>query len=355
MPYKDGKGWRGVIKVHGKRIAQKTFRLKRDAVEWENGGRQKLKRNEKASLHGLDLLSFCSRYLIYSQRYSQKTYKEKEKVTKRILSLWGGDKIAQDISADDIQVYLDMQRDERSANASNKDRKNLLAMWNYGRKFHELQFNPVAITEKFAHDREPQYTPPTEDVLKVLAVSTGQDRVMLDCYLNTAARRSEIFRLTWVDDINFEKRQLRLGTRKTRDGSMSYEWFPMSDDLFKSLSWLWNNREIKTSPYVFVDNMPGPHYGKPYKVRRRFLKGLCESAGVQPFGFHAMRRYVASVLADNHKVSAKRIQRVLRHKNLATTERYIQNINDDLKDTLDLISLSSVPQGGTPKDKEANS
>jgi len=34
----------------------------------------------------------------------------------------------------------------------------------------------------------------------------------------------------------------------------------------------------------------------------------------------------------------------LRHKSLATTERYIQNINDDLKDTLDLISLPSVPQ-----------
>lgn len=76
---------------------------------------------------------------------------------------------------------------------------------------------------------------------------------------------------------------------------------------------------------------------------------LCVKAKVQPFGFHALRRYVASVLADTHKVSAKRIQRILRHKSLSTTERYIQNINDDLEDTLELLSTASVPRNGTPK------
>jgi hypothetical protein len=60
------------------------------------------------------------------------------------------------------------------------------------------------------------------------------------------------------------------------------------------------------------------------------------------------------VLADTHKVSAKQIQRILRHKNLSTTERYIQNINDDLKSTLDLLSQKKIPQRHTPNAKEAN-
>lgn len=64
--------------------------------------------------------------------------------------------------------------------------------------------------------------------------------------------------------------------------------------------------------------------------------------------------YVASVLADTYKVSAKQIQRILRHKNLSTTERYIQNINDDLKSTLDLLSQKKIPQHRTPNAKEAN-
>jgi integrase len=65
---------------------------------------------------------------------------------------------------------------------------------------------------------------------------------------------------------------------------------------------------------------------------------------VRPFGFHALRRYVASILADTHKVSAKTIQRILRHKNVMTTERYIQNINHDLKEVLALLDRRCVPE-----------
>jgi integrase len=233
-----------------------------------------------------------------------------------------------------VQSYLDEQATARSANASNRDRKNLLAMWNYGCKFLGLQENPVNVTAKRAHDRKPPYTPPTEDVLKVFMVATREEQVLLNCYFHTAARRSEIFRLTWVEDINFERRKIRLGTRKTKDGSMEYTWLPMSEELYESLSWWWKNRKFKRSPYVFVDDHPGPNYGKRYKVRRRFMRSLCERAGVKPFGFHALRRFVASRLADMGK-STKTIQQLLRHKKLHTTERYIQSINDGLKGVTD--------------------
>jgi integrase len=211
--------------------------------------------------------------------------------------------------------------------------------------------NPVVRIKKRPHDRGAQYVPPTEDILKVLAVATREEKVLLDCYLLTGARRSEIFRWTWHEDINFERRHYRLGTRKTRDGSMEYEWFDMNDELYESLWWLWQNRTFKDSPYVWVDNHQGPNYGRPYKVRRRFLASLCERAGVRLFGFHALRRYVASILADTHKVSAKTIQRVLRHKNLATTERYIRALNRDLKDTLNLLSERKIHQGIPQKKK----
>ena len=41
-------------------------------------------------------------------------------------------------------------------------------------------------------------------------------------------------------------------------------------------------------------------------------------------------------------VSAKAIQRILRHKNVTTTERYIQNINNDLKATINLLSIGGM-------------
>ena len=73
------------------------------------------------------------------------------------------------------------------------------------------------------------------------------------------------------------------------------------------------------------------------------METLCKKAGVKPFGFHALRRYVASVLADTHKVSAKTIQRILRHKKVTTTERYIQNINQDLAGVMNLLGEKSAP------------
>jgi integrase len=75
------------------------------------------------------------------------------------------------------------------------------------------------------------------------------------------------------------------------------------------------------------------------------MKGLCKRAGVKSFGFHALRRYVASLLADTHKISAKTIQRILRHKNVMTTERYIKNINRDLGATMNLLSEKGYQEG----------
>ncbi|MFC1798350.1 tyrosine-type recombinase/integrase [Thermodesulfobacteriota bacterium] len=353
MPYKQGKKWRGVVTFRGQRY-QSLMNTKKDAVTWESKMRKELKQNEKQRQHGIDLTIFFSKYLDYADRFTPKVYDEKRTLCRRILQKWGTTTPVEKVNSDMVLSYLDEQAKVRSANASNKDRKNLLALWNWGQDILDIPTNPVAKIKKRPHDRTLQYTPSTEDVLRVIAVATREEQVFLDCYLQTGARRSEIFRLTWVDDINFEKRQCRLGTRKTKDGSMEYVWFPMNDDLYESLWWWWNNRTFKKSPYVFVCDRSGSNYGKPFKVRRKFLRGLCKKAGVTPFGFHSLRRYVASVLADTHKVSAKRIQRILRHKNLSTTERYIQNINNDLKSTLDLLSEKKIPQGHTLNEKEVN-
>ena len=342
MPYKEGKNWRATPHYKGKRLQTRLFETKKEALIYEAEAKKEAKGIEKKLPQGMDLLTFCVRYLDYAvSRYMSKVYDEKNAVCKRILTAWGSESAVSEITTEQAQQYLDEQAISRSPNASNKDRKNLLVMWNKGIKFFGLTSNPIAATERHRHDRETQYTPPSADVLKVLMVATRQERVFLDAYLQTGARRSEIFRWAWNEDINFDRREYRLGTRKTSDGSMQHEWFPMSDDLYESLKWWWENRTIKNSPYVFTDDQKGPHYGKPYTTRRRFLHGLCKKAKVKPFGFHALRRFVASSLADSGK-STNAIRRVLRHKNVSTTERYIQNVNNDLKETMGALSFAKL-------------
>lgn len=132
---------------------------------------------------------------------------------------------------------------------------------------------------------------------------------------------------------------------------MEYEWLPMNDDLHEQLWWWWQHRPISHSQLVFPSTHP-LYYGEPYTSRHQFVKGLCKRSGVQEFGFHALRRYVASVLADTHKVSAKTIQRILRHKNLSTTERYIKKINDGLGAMMNLLGKKGSQEGLPKSDDE---
>jgi len=336
--------WLGQIKFQG-RTYQATFQTRRQAADWESAKRKELEQETRTPTPtGTGLLDFFNQYLDHSElRYTRKVFKEKKALCEELTERWGAI-LAQDVTPEMVNSYLHEIGRSKSANRHNKDRKNLLAMWNWGSKILDLPSNPVAKTEKLPHDRAPQYTPPTADILKVLAAANREERIFLNCYLQTGARRSEIFRWTWAEDINFERREVRLGTRKTRDGSMSYEWLPMNEALYEELWSWWKTRPVKDTPYVFVSTS-NRHYGKPFTTRRRFMRGLCKRAGIKEFGFHALRRYCASLLADTHKISAKTIQRILRHKNLATTEKYIHNINRDLGAVMDLLSEKGCHAG----------
>jgi len=78
--------------------------------------------------------------------------------------------------------------------------------------------------------------------------------------------------------------------------------------------------------------------------------GYAKRAGVRHFGFHALRRHVASLLSNKYKVSGKLIQELLRHESFHTTERYLQRIHSDLKGALDLMdTLAAVDAKGEEK------
>ncbi len=80
---------------------------------------------------------------------------------------------------------------------------------------------------------------------------------------------------------------------------------------------------------------------------------LCKKAGIKPFGFHALRRFVASVL-DSKNVPLKQIQLILGHSKPTTTDRYIANIKSGMKEAMNHLSLGKVPRRGTPEKKEVN-
>ena len=102
----------------------------------------------------------------------------------------------------------------------------------------------------------------------------------------------------------------------------------MNAVLDETLQQLWEKRT--QNEWVFLN----PKTGTRYMKRPKLMRTICNQAGVRHFGFHAIRHYVASYLADRQKFSVTQVSRLLRHQSKATTERYLQVIDPQLRDVM---------------------
>lgn len=343
MAYKIKDGFMGQVRhpsfPSGKR--RKKFTLQRDADTWERDLAESLNGKGPQDM-AFEILS--AEYLdIVKAARSKGHYEEVRRTTSRLLQwlerrgilnpMWSH------IDTALAQTYFLARAEDESKYRANKERSYLITFAKrYVNKIRKIQGNPFADTFVLEHDAVPQLPPDAREIDRLRLVAKGQDRVILESFLGTAARRGEIYRWTW-QDIRLDQRQYRLGTRKTGGKGMEYEWLPMNDDLYHWLSWWRKNRPLEL-PYVFYslsntggkDGGRGSCYGKPFKQRTNFMVSLSRKAGIDPpLGYHSLRHFVATELAKaGHPIKA--IQRFLRHKDLATTEKYVGHVNIDLEE-----------------------
>lgn len=191
--------------------------------------------------------------------------------------------------------------------------------------------NPCTTIKKYPEEPYYAYNPPPEDIDKVRMVASQDERDLIETLYHLLARRSEAVRLTW-EDVNFERKWVRLYTRKRRGGDLQEDYLPMNDTLYKVLYRRWKRRD-KTASNVFSFS----------DIQLRYMMGeLCKKARVKPFGFHAIRHHVSSVLNDSGKASMKQIQKLLRHRRQATTERYLHTIEGSLYEAAKVLDSKVV-------------
>jgi hypothetical protein len=75
-------------------------------------------------------ISMCAKV-----RFSTKTYKEKVSMFKRFFKVIDPKMPVAKLKPGDVLKYVVKQKEERSGYAANKDRKNLVAAWNWGMKY----------------------------------------------------------------------------------------------------------------------------------------------------------------------------------------------------------------------------
>src|SRR5512136_1118464 len=319
MPYQKGSIWVAQVRKGGMRKG-KIFQTKKEAQEWEVQQRKLPADKWKEETSTTCLHEWASEYMEFStNKHSNQTYKEKRGVFQRLFVDVDPTLPIEQLMRGQVLKHLQKENQKRSGYAANKDRKNLIAAWNWGIKYMELpSMNPFQV-DKFPEVRSPRYIPPERDFWAGYDHAKGQDKVMLLAFLHLAARRSEIFQLRW-EDIDFNVGVVKLWTCKRMGGNWECDGLPMTEDLLAALQ---QHREESQGAWVFKD----PETGLPYSARRRWMPQACKRAGVKPFGVHAIRHLSSSVLAQ-HNVPMVQIQGVLRHKNLATTERYIKRLSD---------------------------
>ncbi|WP_367891721.1 tyrosine-type recombinase/integrase [Bilophila wadsworthia] len=149
----------------------------------------------------------------------------------------------------------------------------------------------------------------------------GQDLVFLLTLYFIGARRGEVFRLTWRD-VNFEEGKIRLSDNKAGNGQKRVRWLQMHPELIKALSWWEQARPCKVEN-VFMQVHCNSHMGEPFRAKAHFMETLCKRAGVEPFGFHAIRHKSAAITFVGSGLNSAQI--LMGHYRATTTDRYIKS------------------------------
>lgn len=341
------KRWKGQVWMDGKMAAVKWFgdtkADQRAAIVWEEQTKKDLRAAKKLNASALIPTDSCRRKLTVlewanayleecERRNTYSTFKEKRDGFRRFTRyLAKTEGLAPDMPVETFgrrqaRLYLAFQKDKRGPNCSNKDRKVLTTAWRWGVAYLDGfpldQPDPFLGCQRYPEIRTPRYIPPETDFWKVYAVAPEREHAMLTCYLNLAARKSELLRLTW-DEVDFARNTVTLTTRKTRTGTIKRDEMPMNHEVRQTMLWLWEYRQ-GASNHVFTCPVE-PFIGQPYKTAAHVMERLCAKAGVKRFGFHAIRHLAATILAqEGHSLFS--IQHSLRHEKQSTTDRYLHGL-----------------------------
>jgi integrase len=353
--------WRGSIYFKGARKT-KLFGEKdrprdkdrKEAEAWEHSERLRLalERSKKGKYSlkeaTADYLEHCE-----EQGFHKNTISNKERFLRELLEAVG------DIALEKIEprAVKDYIYSKGTVSQKNRARKDLRAFFEHCKDFFDLKVNPVIIN---VLPEDPKILPvPTEkQMAMILAKLDRWDRNFVAVYMLTGGRREEVFRLTWTDDVDFEKRQLRLGTKKSRSRKMVYRYISMDDTLYHILQDQWNTR-LPESDFIFQNrNRRFTNYGDRFSNRGHFIKNICKKinkAGgdqIPIFGYHSLRRFYTSILAGRGH-SLPTLQKLLGHSRPSTTDRYVSSVDEGARIAQeDIGSVVDSLMNGKSEEKE---
>jgi len=286
-------------------------------------------------LYGKTFADLVQEYIPYAEanKATSTVYKDASRL--RRLRRAFGDKELSEITAHDIERYMQDRRKKAQPGTVNRELALLKHMLHKATDWGYLRTNPARMIKLFKE-------PPG----RVRWLNDGErERLLDECRrspnpllypivltaLYTGMRKGELQRLTW-DDVNFEAPISIITIRHTKNNEVRY--VPINRDLLPVLRCLFNTRPH--AHYVF--SKPD---GTAYGDWRRSFNTACRQTGIEHFRFHDLRHTFASYLGMSG-CNAFEIKALTGHRTLAMVARYTHISDSRLKAAVDGIGTKST-------------
>lgn len=326
--YRDeltGKIIRNSAKTKDKIRAQKLF------VEFRSNKDEQVK-NKFFTL--TSLRDFVLEYV--KNNFSKSTHQLYRRAFREFIDILGN-KIAYDVTPEDIEYFKRKRLDTVSPVTLNIEIRNLKTGYNLARKFKHSTDNPFKDIKQIKEVQKEKMVfteDEIEKLIKAINIPLLKNFVIIGLY--TGMRLAEILNLQWKD-ILFEEKIIkvlnkenhRTKTTRIRSIPISEKLYPVLEDMMREAG-----DNYSAEKYLFQSYTKRP-FDKSF-ITTKFKKSVIKAGLPEHLHFHNLRHtFITQLLKKG--ISIYKVKMLAGHSSVKTTEGYSHLVVDDLRDAVNAI------------------
>lgn len=259
--------------------------------------------------------------------WSEGTHKSTKSLVAKLVEEFGDRPLA-GITGDDIESYLARRRgdDEWADSSYNRYLAIIKSIFKYAEERGRIIHNPADSAKTLRLQKKNPNPYSDEEVKRLLAElePRQEKRGIALVALDTGMRRGELMNLMW-NDVDFEKGRIVLKETKNKEDRI----IPMTARVSEHLSQLYEANKLGQRRSLYV-------WGISADIRQ-LLGRAGKRVGIERATMHRLRDTFGTRLADKG-VPLDRIKKLMGHKTVEMTLRYVETRDHHLEDAIASIS-----------------
>lgn len=299
---------------------------KREAIQFLQKFQIEKKRKPEFFLNDIK-----QKFLIHSESiHSPKTNRDYKLTFDKFLH-FTGNQIVSEITANQVNEYLQFRIKDSSLYQGRKDYINLKSFFNWCIRFEFTDKNPLDKIKRIkTPEKQPLYFTKKEFAKLCKVISRNKDFDLLDLTIfaaYTGLRRGELLNLKW-NQIDIDSKMLFLNNTDFVTKSKKVRTIPLSRKAIAVLK-----RRNRINEFVFSRN--GEKFDGDFATQK-FKKYVIDAEVNNKLHFHSLRHTFASWLVQKD-VPIQKVSMLLGHSDLSTTQIYAHLTVNDLQKSVSVL------------------